>query len=174
MVCVYQFLDLTHSAWHAGRINTQSVGIDICQQADARWLDYYKDAGVYDVELIENPSSRGPAEVVSLDPELHWAVKDFVGQLMQILHDQLDSFDASLPFPDADELIKDFNEHSVLDTTICERPSGILLAGGTASSDMTMKHKHIIRFMRQCLALATNSPCPRAKFGAIIADPDSN
>lgn len=114
VACVYQFLDLTHSAWHAGKINTQSVGIDICQQADARWFDHYKDTGIYDVELIENPSSRGPAEVISLDPELHWAVKDFVGQLMQILHDQLDSFDASLPFPDADDLIKDFNGHSVL------------------------------------------------------------
>ena len=38
----------------------------------------------------------------------------------------------------------------------------------------SMKPKHILRFMRQCLALATNSPCPRAQFGAIIVDPESN
>ena len=37
-----------------------------------------------------------------------------------------------------------------------------------------MKKKHLQRFMRQCLELAKNSPCPRAQFGAIIVDPVSN
>jgi len=32
----------------------------------------------------------------------------------------------------------------------------------------------MLRFMKQCLMLAMNSPCPRAKFGAIIVDPISN
>lgn len=37
-----------------------------------------------------------------------------------------------------------------------------------------MKLKHMKRFMTQCLALAEYSPCPRAKFGAIIVDPIAN
>ena len=114
VVCIYQYLDLVHSAWHAGKINTQAVGIDICQQADMRWRDYYEGKGIYDVEPIENPTSRGPVEVLSLDPEIKWAVKDFVGQLMQILHDHLDDFDASLPIPSADEVVKDFDEHCLI------------------------------------------------------------
>ena len=37
-----------------------------------------------------------------------------------------------------------------------------------------MKPKHMRRFMKQCLSLADYSPCPRAKFGAIIVDPVAN
>jgi dCMP deaminase len=36
-----------------------------------------------------------------------------------------------------------------------------------------MKHKHLERFVKQVRLLATNSPCPRAQFGAIIVDEDS-
>ena len=36
-----------------------------------------------------------------------------------------------------------------------------------------MKSKHLTRFIKQCLLLATNSPCPRAQYGAIIVEPNS-
>lgn len=36
-----------------------------------------------------------------------------------------------------------------------------------------MKKKHIDRFIKQCLLLATNSPCPRAQYGAIVVEPVS-
>lgn len=37
-----------------------------------------------------------------------------------------------------------------------------------------VKQKHLKRFAAQVLLLATNSPCPRAQFGAIIFDEVSN
>lgn len=37
-----------------------------------------------------------------------------------------------------------------------------------------MKSKHILRRIEHCLFLAKNSPCPRARFGALIVDPVRN
>lgn len=114
IVRVYQFLDLEHSAWHGGKINKSSVGIDICQQADPKWLSYYQDSGLYDVELVDNPTSRGSQKIISLDPEIRWAVSDFVSQLMQILHDETDDFDSSRQIPEADSLIDNPSRYSII------------------------------------------------------------
>jgi len=37
-----------------------------------------------------------------------------------------------------------------------------------------MRAKHLSRFVKQVTLLSTNSPCPRAQFGAIIFDEESN
>ena len=37
-----------------------------------------------------------------------------------------------------------------------------------------MKPKHLTARIKQCLALAECSPCPRAQFGAIVVDPIRN
>ena len=37
-----------------------------------------------------------------------------------------------------------------------------------------MKEKHIRIRIEQCLALAKASNCPRAKFGALLVDPERN
>tara|TARA_R110002110_G_scaffold92555_17_gene241515 strand:- start:1973 stop:2884 length:912 start_codon:yes stop_codon:yes gene_type:complete len=83
-VVVYQLLDLTHKAWHAGKYNEGSIGIDICQQAAMKWRKYYKKEP-YDVEVIDNPSKHGPKRVLSLDPKIAAATRDFVSQLIGIV-----------------------------------------------------------------------------------------
>ena len=80
---VYQLLDLNHRAWHAGRHNRGSVGIDICQQADPRWLGYYQQRG-YIVELADNPGV-GPGRALTLDPRLMVACRAFSADLMLVL-----------------------------------------------------------------------------------------
>jgi len=61
----YQYLDLQHKSWHAGFMNNQSIGIDICQQPSLKWGKYYTSRG-YDVSIMENPI-KGPVECLSLD-----------------------------------------------------------------------------------------------------------
>lgn len=105
IVQVFQFLDMSHRAWHCGKANDQTIGIDICQQADAKWFSHYEKAGVYRIERMENPSSRGPSRVLSLDTEILWAVKDFSQQLEVILSDNLASYKGGRPVPHQDEII---------------------------------------------------------------------
>lgn len=75
---IYQYLDLNHKAWHAGKANGASVGIDICQQPGLKWADHYRRAG-YDVAPMANTTGRGPSRVLSLDPRIahatHQAIK---------------------------------------------------------------------------------------------------
>ena len=81
---VYQYLDLAHKAWHAGKFNTNSVGIDICQQPDYKWIQRYKDKG-YDVKRIKNPTHRGNKNIISIDPRIARATGAFVRDLMDKL-----------------------------------------------------------------------------------------
>jgi len=64
----YQYLDLQHKSWHAGFMNSHSIGIDICQQATEKWGSYYFSRG-YKVSLIEN-SGKGPKQCLSLDQRI--------------------------------------------------------------------------------------------------------
>ena len=80
----YQYLDLSHKAWHAGTANTRSVGIDICQQPGLKWRKHYIGDG-YDVETIANNTGRGPARVLSLDPRVAEAVKETIKTLCAAL-----------------------------------------------------------------------------------------
>lgn len=90
---VYQILDLNHCAWHGGTVNDFSIGIDICQSPEVQWKDRYAKAGSnYDVSVVDNPTSRGPAKVLSLDPVLALAVSEFVSDLEAAL-----GFDGSEP-----------------------------------------------------------------------------
>jgi hypothetical protein len=82
---VYQYLDLQHVAWHAGWANSVSVGVDICQQPDVKWLDHYTRAG-YSVEEIKNPTNRGPSRVLSLDPRVAHATREAVKTLCAVLN----------------------------------------------------------------------------------------
>jgi len=71
-VCIFQYLDLAHIAWHAKGANTSSIGVDICQQPELKHLGYYVKNG-YDVQTVDNPyfaEGYGPERVVSLDPTI--------------------------------------------------------------------------------------------------------
>lgn len=86
-VCVYQILDLQHSAWHAGEVNAWTIGVDICQSPEIQWLSHYKSdiSRGYNVQKIKNYSGRGPSSVLSLDPELADAVSIFLDDLFTAL-----------------------------------------------------------------------------------------
>lgn len=87
----YQFLDLKHSAWHAGYVNKYSIGIDICQQPTTDWLDYYRSRS-YNVSKIENPARRpdgsvvGNRTVLSLDPSIAEATRRVVFDLCKLFN----------------------------------------------------------------------------------------
>lgn len=73
---VYQVLDLKHKAWHAGKVNDWTIGIDICQQPTLRWKEHYK------LGTKMNPTSRGEREVLVLDPILAEGANAFIKDLM--------------------------------------------------------------------------------------------
>jgi len=85
----YQYLDVQHSAWHAGYVNKYSIGIDICQQPTAQWYDYYRSRA-YNVRKIENPAKRpdgsrlGVKNILSLDPEIAEATRRVVFDLCEL------------------------------------------------------------------------------------------
>lgn len=81
---VCQYIDLAHKSWHAGVHNTNSVGIDICQQPVYKWSSRYKDLG-YDIKKIKNPTDRGNTNILSLEPRIASATRAFVRDLMDVL-----------------------------------------------------------------------------------------
>ena len=83
-VCIFQYLDLAHIAWHAKGANTQSIGVDICQQPELKHLGYYVKHG-YDVKTTNNPyfaEGFGPKKIVSLDPEIRGCTVALLGGLI--------------------------------------------------------------------------------------------
>lgn len=86
-VIIYQTLDIAKKAWHCGKHNDWTVGIDICQQPTPRWYTLYKDRG-YDVQHMENPTNRGPQKLITLDPRLVKATREFVEDLLRALNIQ--------------------------------------------------------------------------------------
>jgi len=78
----YQWLDLDRSAFHAGWINGQSVGVDLCQQPETKWAGHYGD-----LATIDNPSSprRGARQVLELHPDLELAAAELMVDLSRAL-----------------------------------------------------------------------------------------
>jgi len=66
---VYQYLPLSARAWHAGNVNAASIGIDICQSPEVEDFDAEKKLGK-NAPKRKNPTKRGPAEILALDPTL--------------------------------------------------------------------------------------------------------
>jgi len=97
---VYQYIDLIHKTWHAGKHNSNSIGIDICQQPDYKWIQRYKDKG-YDVKKIKNPTHRGNKNIISLDPRIAKAVGAFVEDLMNELGLKIEAPEHHDVVPDA-------------------------------------------------------------------------
>lgn len=76
---VMQFLDTGLQAYHAGKFNRFSVGIDVCQSVEAKHINTAIENG-HDVKVIDNPG-RGPDQMLSLDPELAEHAKAFIADL---------------------------------------------------------------------------------------------
>lgn len=79
-VTIYQTLDIEKKAWHCGKNNDWTIGIDICQQPTRKWFSLYRDKG-YQVEHMNNPTDRGPKKLITLDPRLIKATREFVKDL---------------------------------------------------------------------------------------------
>ena len=74
-IFVAQYLDTKWKSWHAGSWNEGSIGIDICFQPDVKWNSHYG------VEIIDNPSERGPRKINELPQEIVEALTQFLSQL---------------------------------------------------------------------------------------------
>lgn len=83
-VAIYQMLDVKHRAWHAGSVNSFTIGIDICQQPTIDWLNKYTAKG-YKVSIQSNTTGRGNSQYLTLDPRLQIATKTFVFDLLKAL-----------------------------------------------------------------------------------------
>jgi len=94
---IYQWLDTTHKAWHAGRPNGRSIGIDICQQPTTNLAAWYDKRG-YDLETIPNPSSRGNRKVLTLHPETVTATADLLRAVTAM-------YSIPLAFPETDKVL---------------------------------------------------------------------
>lgn len=77
---VYQVLDLKYKAWHAGKHNETTIGIDICQQASTKWKDHY------DLPIIDNPTSRGDKKIIAIDDKLAETVRAFTRDLQHAMN----------------------------------------------------------------------------------------
>lgn len=82
---VYQVLDMQHKAWHGGWVNDESIGIDVCQSPMKHWKEHYESDPAYDIEDLDNPTSRGPKKLISLDPTIAQAVDSFISDLLDAL-----------------------------------------------------------------------------------------
>lgn len=103
---VYQYLDIAHKAWHAGKFNNNSIGVDICQQPDFKWIQRYKDRG-YEVKKIKNPTHRGNRNIISLDPRIARAAGSFVRDLMEKL-------ELKERAPDTHDVVPDVSPYTLL------------------------------------------------------------
>jgi len=78
---VFQCLDTAQVAYHAGKANKQSVGVDICQHPSIKYLDKTK-SWYPGAEVITNPSKRGPqGDIVDIDPQLAEFAREFLKAL---------------------------------------------------------------------------------------------
>lgn len=82
---VFQCLDTGLVAYHAGKANKQSVGVDICMHPETKYFaktkEWYPGA-----EIRPNPSLRGPQkDIVDIDPELAAFASSFLEELRYAL-----------------------------------------------------------------------------------------
>lgn len=117
---IYQYLDLSHKAWHAGKANGASIGIDICQQPGLKWASHYRRAG-YDLDVIDNETGRGPSRVLSIDPRVALAVNEAIKTLCSI-------YDIPMRCPRGDDGMSESGEfyHGVLSSSALKSFSGVI------------------------------------------------
>lgn len=82
---IFQYMDIVHKAYHAGVFNEGSIGIDICQQPSYKWIGEYQKRG-YDVTKKENKTGRGNKNIITLDPIIAEATREFVYHLCDALN----------------------------------------------------------------------------------------
>ena len=81
---ISQWLDTGLVSYHAGKFNSYSVGLDICQSPLEKHMKHTKKFHP-NAEMVDNPSSRGERQVVSLCPEIADVAKEFISDLRMIM-----------------------------------------------------------------------------------------
>lgn len=93
----YQYLPASRRAYHAGWINTHSIGIDICQPVQSGRLSDAQRSG-YKTEIIDNPSTRGERKILRLDDDI---AKSTASLLLTLC----DIHNIDVKFPDSDAVV---------------------------------------------------------------------
>ena len=82
---VEQWVPVTARAYHAGTpANDWAVGVDLCQSPRVDYLEETLDRG-HEVEVVENPTSRGHDRIVSLDTRIADIAGAFIPELAREL-----------------------------------------------------------------------------------------
>jgi hypothetical protein len=130
-----QWLDIAHTAWHAGKWrNHNGIGIDVCQLPLVEHEERYKREG-FDVEVIKNPArhpkggTRGEKHVLTLEPRTAEQIRAIVEQLCLI-------FDIPLRVPRGSNGLAATGElwHGIWDRPTAESYRGVLCHGHVSKS----------------------------------------
>ena len=81
---IYQWLDTRLVAYHAGKSNRDSIGIDITQQPTVKWFKHFHDKRGFDVRKVENTTGRGDKEVITLHTVTAQAVRELLLDLTEL------------------------------------------------------------------------------------------
>lgn len=104
---VWQCLDTGMVAYHAGKMNKQSVGLDICMHPDPKYAS--KTSEWYNTEVIDNPG-RGPKQCMAIDEEL----AEFAQEFLAILRDVLELQDKPVCLDDEVYDLEDVKQFSIV------------------------------------------------------------
>lgn len=80
---VAQYLDLKHNAWHCGKYNEGSIGIDFAMQPTEEC------AVRYGFPIIDNPSSIGPRKVLEFPDACIAAMAQLISELHRVYNIEL-------------------------------------------------------------------------------------
>jgi N-acetyl-anhydromuramyl-L-alanine amidase AmpD len=64
---IYQTMDTTHIAWHAGSVNSRSVGVEIANAYYPKWQSWYEDKGFGKREILTDSIVNGKKLTTHLD-----------------------------------------------------------------------------------------------------------
>ena len=64
---IYQTLDTTHIAWHAGSVNNRSVGVEIANAYYPKWQSWYEKKGFGSRDILEDSIVNGKTIETHLD-----------------------------------------------------------------------------------------------------------
>lgn len=101
---VYQAVDLAHTAYHAGRINSNSIGIDICRSPLTRFKKQYGNP-----KSIPNPMSghltASQKYIIPLPEDMAEAFRIFLAWLAQIFKIPFGRYPGDGPVKQIDAMI---------------------------------------------------------------------
>ncbi len=91
---IHQYVDTNHVAWHAGRVNSKSIGIDFSNAYYLKYADYYVKKGLTKRPICKDSVVHG----VKLKPHLgYYNVQ--IGAYKKLLNVLCDHYDINIDTP---------------------------------------------------------------------------